>query len=367
MSEDKSLEENFETANARITPGVTIGGMGEVSLPNADNGNIGSGDVPDVADIDDDEEEAKKDKTKKKLEMEGFKLFTQFNNFVTEGEEVAKSDKIYEEAILENAVRDLHFETDPKKAEELKIEIGASQGEVTRRKQIEGGDYSLRRFRKEIKYDETGEDLGVFKPGSYMAATSKLGDGPHKKAAKKVRWNQKMYDQWIEDVASNGGWQYAFDMAQNAKHERGLIDWVKKNHRGEDPMQRIQWDIEAFAESTVTEAKQYKAGDTVELKTGETVEINQVVKGPKPELNTYRAKVKGKQIDFSLTDINESKLNEAEVKSDEDFKEYAFTVLGKAFGDKFDEEKAQEVVDGLLSKHGDDYGAAVGALTASLG
>ena len=60
-------------------------------------------------------------------------------------------------------------------------------------------------------------------------------------------------------------------------------------------------------------------------------------------------------------------VNEAEVKSDEDFKEYAFAVLGKAFGDKFDEEKAQEVVDGLLSKHGEDYGAAVGALTASLG
>lgn len=168
-------------------------------------------------------------------------------------EELAESDKIYEEAVLENAVRDLHFETDPDKAEELKIEIGASQGEVTRRKQIEGGEYSLRRFRKEIKYDETGEDLGVFKPGSYMAATSKLGDGPHKKAVKKVRWNQKMYDQWLEDVASNGGWEHAFDMAQNAKHERGLIDWVKKNHRGEDPMQRIQWDIEAFAESVVTE------------------------------------------------------------------------------------------------------------------
>ena len=63
----------------------------------------------------------------------------------------------------------------------------------------------------------------------------------------------------------------------------------------------------------------------------------------------------------------ESTVNESEVKSDEDFKEYAFSVLGKAFGDKFDEEKAQEVVDGLLSKHGDDYGAAVGALTSSLG
>jgi hypothetical protein len=91
----------------------------------------------------------------------------------------------------------------------------------------------------------------------------------------------------------------------------------------------------------------------------------------------------GKKIDgdFKITSIysekgrnyvhlyNESAqpTNEAEVKSDEEFKEYAFTVLGKAFGDKFDEEKAQEVVDGLLSKHGDDYGAAVGALTASLG
>tara|TARA_Y100000389_G_scaffold110331_1_gene107425 strand:- start:564 stop:1859 length:1296 start_codon:yes stop_codon:yes gene_type:complete len=326
MSEDKSLEENFETANARITPGVTIGGMGEVSLPNAKNGNIGSGDVPDIADIDDDEEEAKKDKTKKKLEMEGFKLFTQFNNFITESlsegasnfkvllktakeesigrkvrlgdkkdpgnetwekidathwmnlkteekldlnkwakhadnfnmegkdlqfENLKEAAKVYEEAVLENAVRDLHFETDPKKAEEMKIAIGISQGEVVPRTQIKGGEYSLRRFRKEIKYDETGEDVGVFKPGSYMAATSKLGDGPHKKEAAKAkrRWNQKQYDKWIEDVASNGGWEHAFDMAQNAKHEPGLLQWAKKEFRGEDPMQRIQWDIEAYAES----------------------------------------------------------------------------------------------------------------------
>ena len=369
MSEDKSLEESAQGAIS-LNPGQTVGGIGDPVFPTATT--VGSGDVPAVADIDDDEEEAKKDKTKKKLEMEGFKLFTQFNNFVTEGkisnfkfgqkkqyspddinteygfwgtlevnmdpesieeiwhdvwgiltkswkfsdagalyylnakagrhladkvwndinsqisqpdaidmilsdyvrpsqwkawakeynefaqEELAESDKIYEEAVLENAVRDLHFETDPDKAEELKIEIGTSQGEVTRRKQIEGGEYSLRRFRKEIKYDETGEDLGVFKPGSYMAATSKLGDGPHKKAVKKVKWNRKKYDQWLEDVASNDGWKNAFDMAQNAKQEPGLLQWAKKEFRGEDVMQRIQWDIEAFAESVVTEAKGFK-------------------------------------------------------------------------------------------------------------
>ena len=156
---------------------------------------------------------------------------------------------------IADLVKSLHFEMDPKTAEEKKIELGKRQGEVSRRKQIEGGEYSLRRFRKEIKYDETGEDLGVFKPGSYMAATSILGDGPHKKAVKKVRWNRKKYDQWIEDVASNDGWKNAFDMAQNAKHEPGLLQWAKKEFRGEDVMQRIQWDIEAFAESLVTEKK----------------------------------------------------------------------------------------------------------------
>ena len=59
--------------------------------------------------------------------------------------------------------------------------------------------------------------------------------------------------------------------------------------------------------------------------------------------------------------------NEAEVKSDEEFQEYAFAVLKKAFGDDFDEAKGQEIVDGILSKSDGDYGAAVGMLTSSLG
>ena len=60
-------------------------------------------------------------------------------------------------------------------------------------------------------------------------------------------------------------------------------------------------------------------------------------------------------------------VNEAEIKSDEEFKEYTTTVLKKAFGDKFDQAKADEVADGLISKHDGDYGAMVGALQASLG
>lgn len=147
-------------------------------------------------------------------------------------------------------VKDLHFEIDPKTAEEMKIELGKRQGEVVVRKQIQGGEYSLRRFRKEIKYDTTGKDLGVFRPGSYMSAISTLGDGPHKKTVKAKRWNQTLYDKWLADIShDNDGMgqdsSFGFEMAQNAKQEPGLIDWVKKNNRGEDPLQRIQWDIEA--------------------------------------------------------------------------------------------------------------------------
>lgn len=63
----------------------------------------------------------------------------------------------------------------------------------------------------------------------------------------------------------------------------------------------------------------------------------------------------------------ESKVNEAEVNSDEEFNEYAVTVLKQAFGDEFDEAKAKQVIDGILAKAKGDYGVAVGMLTSSLG
>jgi len=164
------------------------------------------------------------------------------------------SNKLVTETFRNGSIEELHFETDAKKAEKLKLAIGASHGMVTNKTKIEDADYSLNRFRKEIGFGNKDEKYtGVFLPGSYSAAISKLGDGPHAKAVKKIKWNQKKYDQWLEDVASNDGWKNAYDMAQNASSEPGLINWVKKEFRGDDPLQRIQWDIEGFAESVVTE------------------------------------------------------------------------------------------------------------------
>lgn len=65
--------------------------------------------------------------------------------------------------------------------------------------------------------------------------------------------------------------------------------------------------------------------------------------------------------------IAEAKVNEADIKSEKEFVDYAMTVLKKAHGDDFDEAIAQKTIDGILTKCGDDYGSAVGMLTSGLG
>jgi hypothetical protein len=65
--------------------------------------------------------------------------------------------------------------------------------------------------------------------------------------------------------------------------------------------------------------------------------------------------------------VKEAKINEEDITSDDQFKEYATAILKKAFGADFDEAKATDVIDGLISKHDGDYGAMVGALQSSMG
>jgi len=65
--------------------------------------------------------------------------------------------------------------------------------------------------------------------------------------------------------------------------------------------------------------------------------------------------------------LKEAKVNEEDITSDDQFKEYAMKMLKDAFGADFDEAKATEVADGLISKYDGDYGAMVGALQSTMG
>ena len=73
-------------------------------------------------------------------------------------------------------------------------------------------------------------------------------------------------------------------------------------------------------------------------------------------------------INEEYTAEREGKVNEEkEIKSDDDFREYATVILKKAHGEDFDETKAEEIIDVLLDKkEGDDYGAIVGMLQQSI-
>jgi len=67
-----------------------------------------------------------------------------------------------------------------------------------------------------------------------------------------------------------------------------------------------------------------------------------------------------------ITTIEESVVTEAEIKTEDDFKEYAYGILKKAFADDFDQAKADDVVNGILSKSNGDFGKAAGILQSSL-
>lgn len=127
-------------------------------------------------------------------------------------------------------------------------------------------------------------------------------------------------------------------------------------------------------ESLVNEAKEmYKIAIDTEVEDSKIGnKFYSVKKGEKVELidddgEIATVKLKsGEIVNIESEYVIESLVNEAEIKSDDEFKEYVMTVLKKAFGADFDEAKATEVADGILKKSDGDYGAAVGMLTSSL-
>ena len=144
--------------------------------------------------------------------------------------------------------------------------------------------------------------------------------------------------------------------------------------------------LEEFSESVVTEAKYNKKSllkklgkaDDATIQTGNGKEY--VIYNPDSnnddnaamwnDNSVFAVDQDGEEHEIDYKDIGlvlvESNVNEAEVSSAEDFREYATAVLQNAFEEDYDETKAEEVISGLISKHGEDYGAMIGALQSSL-
>ena len=71
-----------------------------------------------------------------------------------------------------------------------------------------------------------------------------------------------------------------------------------------------------------------------------------------------------------LNNVNEQNLNESEIKDEKSFREYAENKFKEVFGDKLDEKKMNDTIDGLLKDNADavkegDWGKIVGMLNKS--
>lgn len=62
---------------------------------------------------------------------------------------------------------------------------------------------------------------------------------------------------------------------------------------------------------------------------------------------------------------NEIEVNEGKITDEKSFKEYAEKKFKEVFGDKLDEEKMNNIVDGIIKKCDGDWGQAVGTLNKS--
>lgn len=157
---------------------------------------------------------------------------------------------INEQKNTQELLRDLHFAQNSDDANKIKQMI-AKEANWT----LDDVDYMFKKFRKEIGYsgpefydpDYLSYD-DIYNPNTpYRKFLQRYS--PFKTVQKK--WTEQEYKRWIKNMSANGGTEHAYDMAQMAKYENGLLDFVRrkiKNYGGDEtPFERIQWDIENHA------------------------------------------------------------------------------------------------------------------------
>ena len=203
-------------------------------------------------------------------------------------------------------------------------------------------------------------------------------------------------DKYYTDLANAGDWSgigitegfaMYLDQIGESAMAQALLDSFNAQFEGEEKRVSRTERLYEFSQRKTNEALKSKSpNDEAEADidfAGSDSDLKKVSKKFKLEVDEYEpgmVMLKGKkkdilaylqstEYDMDSEDIKDlfPELLEAEIKSDDEFKEYAFTILQKAFGADFDEAKAQEVVDGILGKVDGDYGKAAGILQSSLG
>ena len=140
---------------------------------------------------------------------------------------------------------------------------------------------------------------------------------------------------------------------------------VAKKHTFDSP-QTIDAESEIDAENM-------KADEAVEESTIDEAEVTKAdldkvsKKADDAEKKANDAESKADSADKAAEKAKDKASGGGDITSAADFTKFAEETLKKAHPDDFDEATAKKVIDGLLKKYKDDFGAAVGALTSGFG
>lgn len=205
----------------------------------------------------------------------------------------------------------------------------------------------LSKLKETVKESNEIEEGNAF--GDAVRKAKEAGEKEFEFDGKKYKVEESKYNPSVKVVVEsvNEAKQFDKDYADMETSIKRGIGWIEPDYV--EPT----WDM---------------SSDAIEFELVASEIYNRLIKAGVLWYSDESGEEKGKQV-RSLRElgIKESVVNEAEIKSDDEFKDYAMTVLKKAFGADFDEAKAGEVVDGILKKCDGDYGACVGMLTSSLG
>lgn len=289
------------------------------------------------------------------------------------------SDDVYSDELMENAINESSLAITGKRA--AKKVLKQWNFLMNERYSLVGGKYKQKPVilgATRVIFENAMEDANFSREGNAIASTIKgklenvvvnvegLGNMEVKVSAASIK---KSLMNEASRISSAAGWSgvgivegTALFLEQLGEDLMGatLINKFNSQFESAEVLEKKVAEGNAFGDA-VRKAKE--AGEEEFEFQGKTYKVEEACwKGYK---QIGMKDKNGKQVPNCVPESEE--VNEAEIESDEDFKEYAFTVLQKAFGEDFDEDKGQEVVDGILAKADGDYGAAVGMLTSSLG
>jgi len=346
MGEPKSLEDE-EGAKEEDKE---AGAPGEVAEEDEEASEI----EKEVEDDEDDEDDDESDR----IEKDTVEMGEPEEKEEEEGEEVVTDDQPITDEVPEEG-------DDEESGEEIEKEEESEEKPVAKRRIMTFEDFCTEKevtVNKNVSYrdDEEEEDYAV--PVADSEEVEVEADEEIEEEVKTTSsiksFSTFVSEAYLSEEADNGP-----ELTEETPDENGIAIKIAKGD-GPETAAGIAGDIMNMGKVKKEDEKDGEALVTKDQP------ITKVPETSKDEPNVQGTVVVKEEEEVEAEEeetVEEAKVSEKEIKSDAEFEEYATEILKNAHGDKFDEAKAKEVIDGLKSKYSGDYGAMVGALQSSMG